>query len=149
MGYSNVNVHIKLNNEVTINDIQEFLEEKGCDSYIHQGDYITVTAPDIEFDNFELFCIELSSQYSISILSVLVYDSDLTAISVFQSGDKVMEEVISEDEKIQMNREEFLKLFAPAHSIEELNNILDKEEIFYEDIVYKLGDLLGISLLIN
>lgn len=149
MGYSNVNVHIKLNNEVTINDIQEFLEEKGCDSYIHQGDYITVTAPDIEFDNFEMFSIELSSQYSISILSVLVYDSDLTAISVFQSGDKVMEEVISEDEKIQMNREEFLKLFAPAHSIEELNNILDKEEIFYEDIVYKLGDLLGISLLIN
>lgn len=149
MGYSNVNVHIKLNNEVTISDIQEFLEEKGCDSYIHQGDYITVTAPDVEFDNFEMFSIELSSQYNIPILSILVYDSDLAAISVFRNGDKVMEEVISEYEKVQMDREEFLKLFAPAHNIEELNNIFDEEETFYEDVVYKLGDLLGISLLIN
>lgn len=88
MGYSNVNVHIKLNHEVTTEEIQEFLDESGYDTYSQQGDYITVTAPSVEFENFELISMELTAQYHIPVISVLVYDSDLVAISVFQNGEK-------------------------------------------------------------
>lgn len=149
MGYSNVNVHIKLNHEVTTEEIQEFLDESGYDTYSQQGDYITVTAPSVEFENFELISMELTAQYHIPVLSVLVYDSDLVAISVFQNGEKVLEEVVSEDESIQMDREEFVKLFVPDCSVDELNGILDGAETFYEDIVYKLNELFGINLLME
>lgn len=149
MGYSNVNVHIKLNHEVTVEEIQEFLDESGYDTYSQQGDYLTVTAPSVEFENFELLSMELSSQYPIPVLSVLVYDSDLVALSVFLNGEKMLEEVVSDDERVQMDREEFVKLFVPEHSVEELNGILDSAEIFYEDIVCKLNGLFGINLMLE
>lgn len=149
MGYSNINVHIKLNHEVTVEEIQKFLDESGYDTYSQQGDYLTVTAPSVEFENFELLSMELSSQYPIPVLSVLVYDSDLVALSVFLNGEKMLEEVVSDDERVQMDREEFVKLFVPEHSVEELNGILDSAEIFYEDIVCKLNGLFGINLMLE
>lgn len=149
MGYSNVNIHIKLNHEVTTEEIQEFLDESGYDTYSQQGDYITITAPSVEFENFELISMELTAQYHIPVLSVLVYDSDLVAISVFQNGEKMLEEVVSEDESVQMDREEFVKLFVPERSVDELNGILDGAETFYEDIVYRLNELFGINLLME
>lgn len=149
MGYSNVNVHIKLNQTVTVQEIQEFLDESGYDTYSQQGDYITVTAPSVEFENFEIISMELTAQYNVLVLSILVYDSDLVTISVFRDGEKVLEEVVSKEENVQMDREEFVKLFVLNHTVDELNAILDGTEIFYEDIVYKLSEFLGFNLLLE
>ncbi|MDE6253499.1 MAG: hypothetical protein K2M78_12865 [Lachnospiraceae bacterium] len=154
MGYSAVNLHVKLKNEEDeikvkvkeyfdnrcddadglMEDITEefrdaIMEEMGYNpvngGFVNQLGYLSVCSEKVRFDNFEMVAEELS-------------------------GTKILEEVNSAEDKKKMDRKLFIERFAPDCTEEQIASVWDKEAgVFAEDILYEMGEIMGIKLLIS
>lgn len=177
MGYSAVNLHVKVKNEKDEVKVKEYFENDYDDAdglmedipeefrdaimeemgynptnngFINQSGYISVGAEKVRFDNFEMIAEELSGTLGLDVLVAFVFDSDVAVLQGYVSGKKILEEVNSSEEKSKMDRKLFIERFAPNCTEEQIAGVWDKEAgVFAEDILHEMGELMGIKLLIS
>ena len=177
MGYSAVNLHVKLKNEEDEIKVKEYfdnscddteglmedipeefrdaiMEEMGYNpengGFVNQSGYLRVCSEKVRFDNFEMVAEELSGTLGLDVLVALVFDSDVAVIQGYVSGRKILEEVNSAEDKKKMDGKLFIERFVPDCTEEQIASIWDKEAgVFAEDILYEMGDIMGIKLLIS
>lgn len=177
MGYSAVNLHVKVKNEEDEIKVKEYFDNEcdgvdglmedipeefrdavmeemgynGADSgIISQSGYLSVCSEKVRFDNFEMAAEELSGTLGLDVLAALVFDSDVAVIQGYVSGRKILEEVNSAEDKKKMDRKLFIERFAPDCTEEQIASVWDKESgVFAEDILYEMGEIMGIKLLIS
>lgn len=177
MGYSAVNLHVKVKNEKDEVKVKEYFENDYDDAdglmedipeefrdvvmeemgynptnngFVNQSDYLSVGAEKVRFDNFEMIAEELSGTLGLDVLVAVVFDSDVAVLQGYVSGKKVLEEVNSSEEKSKMDRKLFIERFAPNCTEEQIAGVWDKEAgVFAEDVLHEMGELMGIKLLIS
>lgn len=177
MGYSAVNLHVKVKNEKDEVKVKEYfengyddadglmedipeefrdvvMEEMGYNptnnGFVNQSDYLSVGAEKVRFDNFEMIAEELSGTLGLDVLVAFVFDSDVAVLQGYVSGKKILEEVNSSEEKSKVDRKLFIERFAPNCTEEQIAGVWDKEAgVFAEDILHEMGELMGIKLLIS
>lgn len=177
MGYSAVNLHVKVKNEKDEVKVKEYFENDYDDAdglmedipeefrdvvmeemgynptnngFVNQSDYLSVGAEKVRFDNFEMIAEELSGTLGLDVLVAVVFDSDVAVLQGYVSGKKILEEVNSSEEKSKMDRKLFIERFAPNCTEEQIAGVWDKEAgVFAEDILHEMGELMGIKLLIS
>ncbi|MBD5135772.1 MAG: hypothetical protein HDT39_07405 [Lachnospiraceae bacterium] len=175
MGYSAVNLHVKLKNEEDEIKVKEYfdnscddteglmedipeefrdaiMEEMGYNpvngGFVNQSGYLSVCSEKVRFDNFEMVAEELSGTLGLDVLVALVFDSDAAVIQGYVSGTKILEEVNSAEDKKKMDRKLFIEHFAPDCTEEQIASVWDKEAgVFAEDILYEMGQIMGIKLI--
>ena len=180
MGYSTINLHIKVNTaedelqvkkyfdnsydgaEDLMEDIPEEFKEaimkemglSGMDEqmnkFVSQPGYLSVCSKKVKFDNFERIAEDVSKALGLDVMVVLVFDSDIAVIQGYAFGRKILEEVNSVEEKKKMNRKLFIQRFAPNCTQDQIASVWDKEiDVFAEDILYEMGEIMGIKLLLS
>lgn len=177
MGYSAVNLHVKVKNEKDEVKVKEYFENDYDDAdglmedipeefrdvvmeemgynptnngFVNQSDYLSVGAEKVRFDNFEMIAEDLSGTLGLDVLVAVVFDSDVAVLQGYVSGKKILEEVNSSEEKSKMDRKLFIERFAPNCTEEQIAGVWDKEAgVFAEDILHEMGELMGIKLLIS
>lgn len=175
MGYSAVNLHVRLKNDEDEMKVREYfnngsgstggmmeeipeefrdavMEEMGFCSgnneFVKQSGYLSICSEVVRFDNFEMTAEELSGTLGLDVLIALVFDSDVAVLQGYVLGRKILEEVNSSEEKNKMDRKLFIERFAPDCTEEQIAAVWDNEDRgFAEDILYEMGDIMGINLL--
>lgn len=160
MGYSTVKIHVRVNSAEDERKVKEYFESKcsGADDFIEdvpeefisQPEYLSICSDKVRFDNFEMIAEELSGTLGMDALVALVFDSDVAVIEGYSSGIKILEEVNSTEEKKKMDRKLFVERFAPNCTEEQIASIWDNGiDVFAEDILVEMGEIMGIKLLLD
>ncbi len=148
MGYTGINLHVRVSNLDDIEKINRYLKDFSIkDKYVKQKNYLTVNANIVSFENFEEVATDISDSFNCNVLVALVFDSDVSVLQGYIRGKKEFEEVKSVEENQKMDRENFVKEFFPECELLEFNSILDEDYLYAEETLFKLSDIVGIRLL--
>ena len=154
MGMTYVTVHIRKKDEIkreVIKEIVERITEKITDGdcYINQEEFLTIIPSAIEIENVESTAEELSWELAIPVLTIMIFDSEVVVIQLYNKGQIEIEFVKSFEANKDMDIDKFIRILEVDCKARDIGEALSKGEVFAEEILYSLGDVLNVDLLLT
>ena len=153
MGMTYVTVHIRKNENVETMVVKKAVEKitremTDEDCYIDQKGFLTIIPPAIEMENFESTAEELSQELAVLVLVTMVFDSDVAVIQLYKSGQKETEFVKSYETNEDMDIDKLIEILELDCKASDIEAALSSDDIFAEEILEALGDILNVNFLI-